>query len=256
MSSFSRRPNFRDEAFVLRSYKLGEADQILVILTKNHGIVRGVAKGIRKTKSRFGARLDRFSKVNVQIYSGRNLGKITDAASVTSYASAIVEDVDRFVAGVAMLEVAQILATAESSSRSVFSFLDANLALLTTSTTMDFPVPQALPPITVADRFVIQGLADAGWMPSLVDCAQCGKPGPHRAFHPRAGGAVCVMCRPPGSSTPPPEAVRLLWLLANDRMGVAVQVAKDPTVVRAAHELLLGHLRQQLDVNCPAFASL
>ena len=67
------RPNFRDEAFVVRTHKLGEADLILVLLTKEHGIVRGVAKGIRKTKSRFGARLDRFSRVNVQLYPGRSL---------------------------------------------------------------------------------------------------------------------------------------------------------------------------------------
>ena len=113
MSSFSPRPNFRDEAFVLRSYKLGEADLILVLLTRSHGVVRAVAKGIRKTKSRFGARLDRFSKVNVQVYRGRSLGKITDAASLASYAGPIVEDVDKYFAGTAMLELAQILSTAD-----------------------------------------------------------------------------------------------------------------------------------------------
>ncbi|CAQ05287.1 DNA repair protein RecO [Corynebacterium urealyticum] len=252
MSSFSPRPNFRDEAFVLRSYKLGEADLILVLLTRSHGVVRAVAKGIRKTKSRFGARLDRFSKVNVQVYRGRSLGKITDTASLASYAGPIVADVDKYFAGAAMLELAQILSTAEGSSEAVFSSLDAGLALLAGTD----PATPELPPVSVADRFVLHGLAEAGWMPSLVDCAQCGRPGPHRAFHPRAGGSVCVLCRPPGSATPPPEAVRLLWLLAHDRLAVAAQVAANPGNVRVAHELLLAHVRQQLEVACPAYAAL
>ena len=248
MARFSSRPNFRDEAFVLRTHKLGEADQILVMLTREHGLVRAVAKGIRKTKSRFGARLDRFSKVNVQIYQGRTLGNVTDAASIASYAPGIVADVDKYFAGVAMLEMAQQFATAEGSSHAVFSFLDANLALLDSNS--------ELPPIAVADRFVLQGLNEAGWMPSLVDCAQCGKPGPHRAFHPSAGGAVCVTCRPPGSATPNPEAVRLLWLLGHDRLEVASQVAQSSQLVHTAHELLLSHVRHQLEVGCPAFAAL
>ena len=251
MSSFSPRPNFRDEAFVLRSYKLGEADLILVLLTRHHGIVRAVAKGIRKTKSRFGARLDRFSKVDVQVYRGKSLGKITDAASLATYAPPIVADVDKFFAGAAMLELVQILATAEGASEAVFTTLDAGLALLAGIT--DAP---ELPPVAVADYFVLHGLADAGWMPSLVDCAQCGRPGPHRAFHPRAGGAVCVLCRPPGSATPPPEAVRLLWLLAHDRLATAAEVAANPRYVRVAHDLLLAHVRQQLEVACPAYAAL
>ena len=69
---------------MLRTYKLGEADLILVLLTKEHGLVRAVAKGIRKARSRFGARLDRFSRVDVQIYPGRTLANITDAETVAT----------------------------------------------------------------------------------------------------------------------------------------------------------------------------
>lgn len=250
MSSFSPRSNFRDEAFVLRTHKLGEADQILVLLTKNHGLVRAVANGIRKTRSRFGARLDRFSRVDVQVYQGRNLGKVTDAASCATYAPSIVADVDKYFSGVAMLEMAQFFATAEGSAEAVFSFLDANLALLAQES------PHRLPPICIADRFVLQGLEEAGWMPSLVDCAQCGKPGPHKAFHSGAGGAVCVTCRPPGSATPPPEAVRLLWLLSRGRLAITADVASDFSLVRTAHNLLVSHVRQQLEVGCPAYAAL
>ena len=203
---------------MLRTYKLGEADLILVLLTKDNGLIRAVAKGIRKTRSRFGARLDRFSRVDVQIYPGRSLANVTDAATVATYASPIVADVDRFYAGAAMLEMAQVFAAEPSSAHSIFFLLDAALQQLTTS---------ALPPVSVADEFVLHGLEVAGWEPSLVDCAQCGKRGPHRAFHPGAGGAVCVTCRPPGAFTPPSAAVHALWLLKKGRHEQAAQVLRD-----------------------------
>jgi len=64
---------YRDEAIVLRTHDLGEADRIITMLTRNHGKVRGVAKGVRRTKSRFGARLEPFAMVDVQLYEGRGL---------------------------------------------------------------------------------------------------------------------------------------------------------------------------------------
>ncbi|MGJ4117122.1 DNA repair protein RecO [Corynebacterium macclintockiae] len=244
------RPSFRDEAFVLRTYKLGEADLILVLLTKDHGLIRAVAKGIRKTRSRFGARLDRFSRVDVQIYPGRSLANVTDAATVATYASRIVADVDRFYAATAMLEMAQVFAAEPSSSNSIFFLLDAALQQLITSD---------LPPVCVADEFVLHGLEVAGWAPSLVDCAQCGKPGPHRAFHPAAGGAVCVTCRPPGAFTPPSAAVHVLWLLKRGRHDQAAQEIRNhqgQDIAATAHLLVLAHVRQQLEVGCPAYAAL
>lgn len=240
------RPTFRDEAFVLRTYRLGEADLILVLLTREHGQVRGVAKGIRKSKSRFGAKLDRFTRVNVQIYPGRNLANITDADALESYAGPIVADPDRYFAGCAALEVAQLFG---GEDESVFSLLDATLRDLAA-------LEPLLPLVNIVDRFVLHCLNLAGWAPSLVHCAQCGKPGPHRAFHPMAGGAVCVTCRPPGAATPPPQAVRLLWLLANGREEIAAEVATDQDIANRAHDLLLSHLRFHLESGCPAYAAL
>lgn len=239
---------------MLRTYKLGEADLILVLLTKDNGLIRTVAKGIRKTRSRFGARLDRFSRVDVQIYPGRSLANVTDAATVATYASPIVADVDRFYAGAAMLEMAQVFAAEPSSAHSIFFLLDAALQQLATQLTTP-----ALPPVSVADEFVLHGLEVAGWEPSLVDCAQCGKRGPHRAFHPGAGGAVCVTCRPPGAFTPPSAAVHALWLLKMGRHEQAAQILRDEQgqdIAAQSHRLLLAHVRQQLEVGCPAYAAL
>ena len=63
---------YRDEAVVLRTHKLGEADRIVSVVTERHGKVRAVAKGVRRTKSKFGARLEPFSHVDLQLYAGRS----------------------------------------------------------------------------------------------------------------------------------------------------------------------------------------
>lgn len=253
---------------MVRTHKLGEADLIVVLLTREHGLVRAVAKGVRRSKSRFGARLDRFCLVNVQVYPGRNrskpdggLANVTDAVTVHTYAPQVSADVDRFYAGVAMLEVAELTVQGSGEDAAhVVDLLDESLAAFAApDIAQDVP---AIPPRTQADRFVLRALGMAGWAPSLVDCAQCGRPGPHLAFHPLAGGAVCTSCRPPGASTPPAQSVRVLWLLSRGRPGDLAAVAEvaaasdGPRVLGIAHELLVSHVRNQTETPCRAFSSL
>ena len=78
-------PVYRDEAVVLRTHKLGEADRIVTLLTRRHGKVRAVAKGVRRTASKFGARLEPFMVADVQLYEGRTLDIVTQAESLGSY---------------------------------------------------------------------------------------------------------------------------------------------------------------------------
>ena len=75
-------PLYRDEAIVLRTHKLGEADRIITLLTRQHGRVRAVAKGVRRTTSRFGSRLEPFTHVDLQLAEGRNLDVITQAETI------------------------------------------------------------------------------------------------------------------------------------------------------------------------------
>ena len=77
-------PVYRDEAIVLRVQKLGEADRIVTLLTRGHGRVRGVARGVRKTSSRIGARLEPFGHVDVQLYEGRSLDTVTQVESIAA----------------------------------------------------------------------------------------------------------------------------------------------------------------------------
>src|ERR1700760_3681198 len=95
---------YRDTGVVLRVQKLGEADRIVTLLTRKHGKVRAVAKGVRRTRSRWGARLEPFNHVDVQCYTGRTLDVVTQAQTVDAFGAGVVGDYTRYTAGCAILE--------------------------------------------------------------------------------------------------------------------------------------------------------
>ena len=101
--------SFRDQGLVLRHYNLGEADRIIVLFTRAHGLLRCVAKGVRRTRSRFGARLEPFTLIDVQIYPGRNLNTITEAVTVETFNARIVADYERYTAAASVLEAVERL---------------------------------------------------------------------------------------------------------------------------------------------------
>ena len=104
---------YRDTGVVLRVQKLGEADRIVTILTRRHGKVRAVAKGVRRTRSRWGARLEPFNHVDVQCYTGRSLDIVTQAETVDAFGVGLVGDYGRYTAGCAVLETADRLVAEE-----------------------------------------------------------------------------------------------------------------------------------------------
>ena len=95
-------PLYRDEAVVLRVHKLGEADRIVTMLTRRHGRVRAVGKGVRRTTSRFGARLEPGSHIDVQLHSGRSLDIVTQIESLGAYGAALAGDYPRWTAACAI----------------------------------------------------------------------------------------------------------------------------------------------------------
>ena len=106
-------PLYSDEAIVLRTHKLAEADRIITLLTRQHGVVRAVAKGVRRTTSRFGSRLEPFTHVDLQLAVGRNLDVITQAETRAPYGARIADDYDRYTAASVMLETAERLVSEE-----------------------------------------------------------------------------------------------------------------------------------------------
>lgn len=196
---------YRDEAVVLRAQKLGEADRIVTLLTRHHGRVRAVAKGVRRTRSKFGARVEPFMMIDVQLYRGRSLDIVTQVETLQPYGDRLASDYPRYTAGTAMLETAERL-TDDEGDPAVQQFL---LLVGGLRTLCD----GSHDPSLVLDAYLLRALAVAGWAASLVDCARCGAPGPHRAFAIASGGAVCPACRQPGSASPSPATLELLAAL-------------------------------------------
>jgi DNA repair protein RecO (recombination protein O) len=206
-------PVYRDEAIVLRAQKLGEADRIVTLLTRSHGRVRGVARGVRKTSSRIGARLEPFSHVDVQLYEGRSLDTVTQVETIAAHGAMLSSDYPRWTSGTAMLETAERL-TPEEREPSIpqFALLVAGLRSL---------VAREHDPGLILDAYLLRSLAIAGWSPSFDECARCGLPGPHRAFSIPSGGVVCSQCRPPGSAAPGAGTIDLLGALLSGDWPVA-----------------------------------
>ncbi|GAA3755481.1 DNA repair protein RecO (recombination protein O) [Spinactinospora alkalitolerans] len=203
---------YRDEGVVLRTQKLGEADRIVTLLTRRTGLVRAVGKGVRRTKSRFGARLEPFTHVDLQLYTGRTLDVITQADTLRAYGAPIVTDYPRYTAGTAMLETAEKIVIVEKDpALRQFLLLIGGLRTLGEN---DHD------PRLVLDAYLLRSLSVAGYAPALQECARCGSHGAHRSFAVHAGGTVCSVCRPAGSASPAPETVRLmLALLRGDWAG-------------------------------------
>lgn len=201
-------PLYRDEAIVLRTQKLGEADRIVTLLTRAQGKVRVVGKGVRRTKSRFGARLEPAMMVDLQCYEGRSLDTVTQAETLASWGDVLARDYTTYTAATAMLETADRLTEEREPSLQQYLLLAGALRSMAEG---------AHDPGLVLDAYLLRALAIAGWAPSFHDCARCGADGPHRAFNLSAGGTVCPACRPPGSAAPAPQTLELLAaLLAGD----------------------------------------
>lgn len=215
----SRGTLYRDEAVVLRTYKLGEADRIVVLLTKGRGKVRAVAKGVRKTKSKFGARLEPTSHIQVQLYEGRELDIVTQAESLDQFRN-VRADVDRFTRASAMLETADQLAQEGEVNPRLLQMLVGALRTLDGS---DSPL--------VVPGFFWKVLALEGYRPEVEACVQCGEEGPLVAFDLESGGLLCRTCRRGQSVSP--EAVELLQLILGGRLNEALAAPPSP----ATHEV-------------------
>ena len=202
-------PVYRDEAVVLRTQKLGEADRIVTLLTRRHGRVRAVGKGVRRTSSRFGARLEPFTLVDIQCYTGRSLDVVNQVETIAAYGAPLSADYPRWTSGQAMLETTERLTPEEREpAQQQFLLLVGGLRALTEG---------VHDPGLVLDAFLIRSMSIAGWAPSFDACARCGLAGPHRWFSVTSGGALCDDCRLPGSAAPSPLTLRLLGaLLAGD----------------------------------------
>ena len=202
---------------MLRTYRLGEADRIIVLLTRHHGQVRAVAKGVRRTTSKFGARLEPFSMVDVQLHRGRNLDIVTQVDTLDPLGREISADYSMYTCAATMVETAERL-TEDDADLDTEGSPQQYLLLAGALTAL---ARRRHAPGLILDSYLLRALALGGWAPSCYDCAVCGDVGPHRAFHVQAGGAVCENCRPPGSVTVEAGTMVLLGALLSGNWPVA-----------------------------------
>ncbi|MDQ4149280.1 MAG: DNA repair protein RecO [Actinomycetota bacterium] len=191
---------YKDEAVVLRTMRLGEADRIVTLIGRSNGKIRAVAKGVRRTKSRFGGRLEPFTHVSVVMWRGKSdLDTVTQVEVLEPFRP-VREDLDRFALGEVMLEACdRVVQEREPSSRggpagARAELEGADILDLLVQSLRDLCSDDS--PIVLAS-FLLRLSAIAGFAPSMDRCAECGAP--PSWFSPGQGGAVCYACRSPDS---------------------------------------------------------
>lgn len=211
---------YRDVGVVLRTYKLGEADRIVVILTRDNGKVRAVAKGVRKTRSKFGARLEPMSHVRLLMYRGRQLDIVNQAEAVESLAP-LRSGLDRMSQGTAVLEAADQMALEREANPGLYKMVVGVLR-----TIAERPSPLLVP------AFYWKLLAAEGFRPELDTCVRCGEETVEFvSFDLDEGGVTCRSCRSGAAITP--AALRLLRLVLGGRLNEALDTPVSP----ASHEV-------------------
>lgn len=174
---------YRDTAIVLRTHKLGEADRIVVLMTRGHGKVRAVAKGVRRTGSKFGSRLEPGSHTHLQLHEGRGeLDIVTQAETVEPHRRTR-EDLSRLARASSLLEAVEQLAQDREPTPRLFDMLVGGLRTI-----------EDRNPAMVAAAFYLKLLSFEGVEPELDVCVECGEPGGPFAWAVEAGGVRCRSC--------------------------------------------------------------
>jgi DNA repair protein RecO (recombination protein O) len=213
---------YRDTGVVLRTYKLRESDRIVVIHTAENGKVRAVAKGVRKTTSKFGARLEPMSHVRLLLYRGRELDIVSQAEAVEPL-SPMLSSLDRASQGLAAIEAVDQLSLEREPNAQLYRMLVGVLRSIASNPS----------PLNVAG-FYWKLLANEGMRPELDRCVRCGEGEPASplvAFDLNEGGVLCRPCR--SGQAISADALSLLRDILGGRLVQALAQAESP----ATHEV-------------------
>ena len=232
--------SYTTEAVVLRSFRFGEADRVLHLYTLERGRIGAVAKGIRKTKSRFGARLEPLSHVELMLHQGSGeLQTVTGVELIRSHHESR-EQQYRLGVGLLGAEAMLRLFTEQETNPRAFQALTRFLDLL--DVLEPLATRTSLEPLALS--FQLKLLWLSGYLPHLTSCADCGTESePLVGYSAKAGGAVCGDCSAGGSLALSPAGIAgiealLARPLAEARdAGLAERSTRDAlTVITAAYE--------------------
>lgn len=249
-SALSTKKTIRDSAIVLRSQDLGEYDRIIILATRNNGIVHAVARGVRKSSSKIGARLEPFMLVEISASAGKNLATISQVVTRRAYLAPIVADYTRYTVAAVVCEVAeQVLAHEQDRLQEQFVLLAGALSALAAG---EYPAHRIL------DSYLLRALHRAGWSMALSGCASCGAVDALTYFSPEVG-LLCTGCARSGEFSRvypvPPQTPQYLQALARgDWPAITGQF---PTVL--AHRMsehIMDYVQWQLGKPLKTLATL
>lgn len=234
----SKGEQYHDTGVVLRTYRLGESDRIVVLLTEQHGKVRAVAKGVRKTRSKFGSRLEPMSHVELLLYRGRDLDIVNQAGSVEPL-SPLFNSLDKTSQGLAILEAVDHLALDREPNPALYRMLVGGLRTVASQDS----------PLTVP-AFFLKLLAHEGVAPQLNQCVRCGENDEVTelvAIDLNEGGVLCRTCR--SGATVSPEALTIMRLVLGGGLTEALDLPEGPAtheVAGLASHALEHHVERRL----------
>jgi len=231
---------YRDQGIVLRTWRLGESDRIVNLLTERHGKVRAVVKGVRKTKSRFGSRLEPMVHCSLLFYEGRELDIVTQAEALEVFRP-VREDLGRLAKASSLLEATDQLAQERHANVRLYSMLLGGLRALA-----------AHDAALLVPAFFLKLLSAEGFHPLLDECAVCGERYGLVAFDLAQGGVLCASCSSgrasDGRSISPAALDLVRRILGGDLVGaLGVPVTPATTEVeRLATRAMEHHLERRL----------
>ena len=232
---------YRDQGVVLRTIKLGETDRIVTIMSQGHGKIRAVAKGIRKTTSKFGARLEPTTRVALQCYLGRELDIVNQVETIDAN-RALREHYGCLTHAISMLEAADQVAQDREPNPALYRMLVR--ALLTLA---------ANPSPLVSGAFFWKLLSLEGYHPMLDECVRCGTTEDdgceYVAFDLDEGGLLCADCGRFAGKRISAEALVQLRRILGGELRAALAEPPGPVTVeteRLALSSLEHHLERKL----------
>lgn len=202
-------PLYESDSIILKTYPLAEADRIVVFFSRNYGKIRGVANGVRRTKSRFGASLEPLAQSKVTFFQKETVELVRIRSSeLIDFPTKLLEDYDRTLLGVHTADLVDRFLPEHEAHDAVFRLF--NLARKSLST--------GIPPQLVRCYFEVWMLRLAGVLPEILTCSACRRrlrPVDARYLLPGLTRVACAECPREGSTRLPPETVESFhWILS------------------------------------------
>jgi DNA repair protein RecO (recombination protein O) len=173
------------EAFLLRKFEYSEADYIISAFTRDFGKIRGLAKNAKKSRKRFGGRLEPFVHLRIRFSQKPGGMKFIEDAETIKVFSNIMEDIELFAWGNFVLENIDVTLPEEEPNNNIFELLIHTLSSLS----KDKHLPSKIL------NFQVSLLSYSGYKPNFENCAGCGKPVDEGVFSIAKGGVLCSECR-------------------------------------------------------------